>query len=57
MGLSVREHNSRKSRGPLKQFSRNMVLHVFRVREDYLDRTQPYEKLGCLSVREHNSRK
>ena len=34
-----------------------MVLHVFRVREDDLDRSQPCKKLGCLSVREHNSRK
>ena len=34
-----------------------MILHVFRVREDDLDRSYPCKKLGCLSVCEHNSRK
>ena len=34
-----------------------MVLHVFRVREDDLDRSQPCKKLGSLSLREHNSLK
>ena len=55
--LSVRERNSHKSRGRLKRFSQNKVLHTFRVREDDLDRSQSCKKLGCLSVNDHNSRK
>ena len=47
---SDREHKSRKSREPLKLFSQNLVLYVFRAREDNLDRSQPCKKLGCLSV-------
>ena len=52
--LSVRENNSRKSRGPFNRISINMILHVFRIRKDDLDRS---EKFGCLSVRHHNPRK
>ena len=36
---SVRENNSRKSRETLKRFSQNLVLHIFRAREDDLDRS------------------
>ena len=36
--LTVRDHNSRKSRDVLKRFSQNLVLHVFRAPEDGLDR-------------------
>ena len=46
---SDREHKFRKSREPLKLFSQNLVLYVFRAREDNLDRSQPCKKLGCLS--------
>ena len=45
VSLPVREHISRKSREPLKLFSQNFVLHIFRAREDDLGRSQ------------HNSRK
>ena len=42
--LSVREHISRKSRELLKGFLQNFVLHIFRTREDDLDRFEPCEK-------------
>ena len=34
VSLSLSDHNSRKSREPLKRFSQNLVLHIFRARED-----------------------
>ena len=37
--LSVCEHNSRKSREPHSRFSQNLVLHIFRAREDDIDRS------------------
>ena len=58
--LSVREHNSRKSRESLKRFSQNFVLHIFRAREDDLDRSELCKKMGLcvfLSVLEYISRK
>ena len=54
---SVHEHKTRKSQEPLKRFSQNLVLYVFRARENDLDMSQSCKKSGCLSIREHNSHK
>ena len=50
-----------RSREPLLRFSQNLVLDIFRARQNDLDRSQPYKEACCLSacnsILEHKSRK